>query len=305
MANISWQGGNYVYSLATFKAYGENITTALNAMGFVQTADTGQLDFSTASSYSLGSGVYFGYQVWRFNDTLQSTRPIFFKVHFITGSFSSSAIGFVGIRLEVGSSTNGSGGITGHGNYGIVQQAVPGGSGTALTYNNFMSSDGSGFVYAHMIDSPNADNSCMFMIDRFRDANGNALGDGFVLGVRTRNAATWSWFLSFNTIGGLGRYPYNTARGSSLLPSALGAAVTNSVGPTSYFSPYYSMVLGGNGLYHLKMIMSYASADYGFNSNQVVPHMGSNKTYKTLGTQIGYADSRNQQYASHALWWSD
>jgi hypothetical protein len=55
------------------------------------------------------SNLNFGFQIWRFNDTLQATAPFFFKIEY------ANSTGFLQVTITVGNSTNGAGTITGAG----------------------------------------------------------------------------------------------------------------------------------------------------------------------------------------------
>lgn len=99
-----------------FQSWYNAITTALfTTLGVTQTADTGQIGAAAAVPAANTSA---GYVIGRFNDTLQSTTPIFFKLEFGTG-----AAGVPQMWLTVGTSSNGSGTI-GSGGGGAVSTRV-------------------------------------------------------------------------------------------------------------------------------------------------------------------------------------
>ena len=74
--------------LSTLRGY-------LNLAGLTQTSDSGQTNADSS----------LGYQIWRFNDTLQSTAPIYFKLWYQTASNVMQVI--------VGTGSDGAGNITG------------------------------------------------------------------------------------------------------------------------------------------------------------------------------------------------
>lgn len=92
---------------ATFRAWGSALAAALAAVGLTQTADTGQINWTTVTRP--GANTAAGYEIWRFNDTLQATAPIFIKIEYGTGNSTTSP----GIWITVGTGSNGSGTITG------------------------------------------------------------------------------------------------------------------------------------------------------------------------------------------------
>jgi hypothetical protein len=93
-------------TLAHFQAWvGEVITALFTTLGVTQTSDTGQ---TTAGTIALpvSANQSMGYVIGRFNDTLQATKPIFFKLEF--GSGGSAAQPCMWITLGTGSNGTGS-----------------------------------------------------------------------------------------------------------------------------------------------------------------------------------------------------
>lgn len=97
---------------AGFRAWANELMTALiTTLGLTQTADTGQLAFPMTVTTRPGTNTAAGYYILRFNDTLQSTTPIFIKVEL--GTFASATI--PGLWLTVGTGSDGAGNLTGAG----------------------------------------------------------------------------------------------------------------------------------------------------------------------------------------------
>ena len=92
---------------AAFRAWIIEFHTLLTTAGLVNTSDTGQIDTATVTRPGAGS-TSAGYKIYRFNDTLQATAPIFIKVEFGTGGSVTTPQ----IWLTVGTATNGAGSIT-------------------------------------------------------------------------------------------------------------------------------------------------------------------------------------------------
>jgi hypothetical protein len=93
---------------ASFQAICARYKAMLDGCGLVQTSDTGQLNPATATFPGSNYGIA-GYWIYRFNDTLQATAPIFIKVEPGRGD----ALNEPYIRISVGSATNGAGALTG------------------------------------------------------------------------------------------------------------------------------------------------------------------------------------------------
>ncbi len=91
---------------ATFRAWSKELHDEMIAAGLVQTSDTGQINFTTVTRP--GNSAVGGYTIYRFNDSLQSTAPIFLKIEWATASTNQPTI-----WLTVGTGSNGSGTLTG------------------------------------------------------------------------------------------------------------------------------------------------------------------------------------------------
>lgn len=72
---------------ADFRSYGQKIHDAIVACGWVNTADTGQIDLTTVVKPALVS-TPSGYKIYRSNDALHATDPIFIKIEFGSGATS-------------------------------------------------------------------------------------------------------------------------------------------------------------------------------------------------------------------------
>jgi hypothetical protein len=90
---------------AGFRAWASEYSNALQTIGLVQTADTGQINLVTATRPS--TSVNAGYQVWRFNDAQQATKPIFVKIFYGTTNLPSAPR----IQIQVGTGSDGAGNL--------------------------------------------------------------------------------------------------------------------------------------------------------------------------------------------------
>lgn len=104
-------GGNYWSGTNTtdFRGWCQAVDAAILAVGMVATADTGQIDLTTTSAPTVPDQS-MGYKIYRFNDTLQATAPVFIKLEF--GSAPAYA-NYACVYITLGTGTNGAGTITG------------------------------------------------------------------------------------------------------------------------------------------------------------------------------------------------
>lgn len=118
---------------AGFRAWGADFSAKLAAVGLVQTADTGQINWATVNRAGTNSNA--GYEIWRFNDSMQGTAPIFLKIFYGTGSLAASPR----IQIIVGTASNGSGTISGIGSSVTLEASVSnGGTAAGTSRNNYM-----------------------------------------------------------------------------------------------------------------------------------------------------------------------
>jgi hypothetical protein len=163
-------------TLTNFKAWAQWISSQLAAFGWVQTADTGQVDWSTIGSVpSSGSWVY---EIWKSGDSLSSAYPIYIKIEY--GQQSSSAPSLF-VTVSTGG-TDGAGNLTG-GTTTVRANVNPYASGdeTTTLLPCYASGDsgsfrlilwtGGGATYPLYYDP------CVLVISRSNDASGNRTGD--------------------------------------------------------------------------------------------------------------------------------
>lgn len=89
---------------ATFRAWGQDVSAKLAAVGLIKTTDTGQINWATATRPIAGLPAYAGYEIWRYPDS-----SVFMRWEF--GSAVNSTC--PSIRISVGTGSNGAGTLTG------------------------------------------------------------------------------------------------------------------------------------------------------------------------------------------------
>lgn len=158
-------------SLANFKSWAQFISNFFSSAGWTQTADTGQVNWSTIASVPSSAYVY---EVWKAADTQASTTPIYTKVEY---GFSATS---PQIRVTVGTGSNGSGTITGatmgpyQVNGGLANQG-------GTTYPCYASGDAGEIRF--MMWQSNGSVESLFGIERSKDSSGNKTTDYFTLNI--------------------------------------------------------------------------------------------------------------------------
>jgi hypothetical protein len=155
---------------AAFRAWTQLVHDLLvGACGWVQTADTGQFDLATGVA-PVASPQYQGYRIYRLNDALQASAPIFLKVEFGWGGAATST---PGLRFNVGTGSDGAGTLTGT-FWSNVAVHMGGGVATPAVW---LANGGAG--YANLIICAESSSRTMALcLERWRNTDGsyNALG---------------------------------------------------------------------------------------------------------------------------------
>jgi hypothetical protein len=192
MATAAWASGNEHSTDALFRVWGSELSAKFAAVGLVQTADTGQINWATAtraansSSFATGNA---GYEIWRFNDSVQAAAPIYMKVLYGTGLSGAPRIG-----IEVGTGSDGAGTLTGIGSGQVIGansvRAIT--DGTASSCKSLMCHT-EGFFGLFWKDGSSPYGA--YFLCRTCDASGAPTGVGYL---------AWSWAISPGGTGGDG-----------------------------------------------------------------------------------------------------
>lgn len=149
-----------------------NIRAALASFGLVRTNDTGQVDVTTVVT-SGSNNVYFGYDIYRFNDALQITHPVFFRLEYYNCSFSFTR---PSLGLYLGTGSNGAGSLINPSGF-FRSQAIPDVEYTHRAHKlRIHGTPSSLYLWYGMEDT-----QCgMICVDRLRDLAGQQTDKGIV-----------------------------------------------------------------------------------------------------------------------------
>jgi hypothetical protein len=148
---------------AHFRAWCQFIDDVFVSGGWVNTSDTGQIDLSTVARPT-GSNQAMGYKIYRMDDALAATYPVYVRVDFGgTGSVSGNP----GIWLTVGHGSNGAGTLTG---VLLASTSIAAGGNNAATQQTAYASAASGRVGLAMFVT-GASLPFWLAIERTKDAN--------------------------------------------------------------------------------------------------------------------------------------
>lgn len=156
----------------------------LRAFGWIQTGDTGQIDWATVlrPAGATNATQSQGYEIFRMADALQATAPLFLKVE--PGGASGYAGGF-GWLLTLGTGTNGAGALTGAGHRTPLQHGSSGPNGgtpdTSGRYKCLFSGDVNRFGMSVGVNTGSNTGHLYANVERVHEANGADTSGGGTL----------------------------------------------------------------------------------------------------------------------------
>lgn len=162
---------------------------------FIRTVQFGsEDDLSTLPSVD-AFNTFIAYDIYAFNDSWQSTHPLFVKIEY-RSSYTPNSVQMV---AEMGSAHNNSGSIISADRIALGSQTGNGGAAVPTTDRIYASGDGSYIVIAN---TPTYNRSCQVLLcERFYDQYGQPSGSGFHM-VNTRSANAVSFVLQQATMYG-------------------------------------------------------------------------------------------------------
>ena len=274
-----------------FRAWGSAVSTALGQM-LTRVTQTGEINWSTVNAPVVGN-TFQGFEVYRLNDSLQSTAPLFFKFEY--GSAPSSAQ-FPAIKLTIGKSVDGSGSVS-----NVLQSAITvlsGNSSATASSNCYVSNgDGSGFVFSLQPDVPNTIGG-FCCVERSRNSSGQATGDALMLSFQTYVLISHiNRFIAYNLETTLAAD--NTGLFACPLPLSTDIGVTN--GTVAQFFPVACIAPNG-ATWRSRLLLGAArqNASLGQPAESIL--YGQN--YIGLGSGVQRADQRSGSYATYMIWWN-
>ncbi len=224
---------------ATFRAWGTVVSAAFASAGLVQTSDTGQINWTTVLKPTAAITLA-GYEIWRFNDSLQGTAPIFLKISYYSGQNTSG--NSPALRVTVGTGSNGTGAITGV-NTGLVNTT---GSSTTSASDNTnecirLSTSPGVLVVAldtFLVSTPSCAPST-FIISRTIDSTGNPTAEGCYFfyhdaGLSGSTGSLACRSLNFTTVTAFGPNNPNAAPPGDL--------INYDSGNVAYVLPHYACI---------------------------------------------------------------
>lgn len=181
---------------ADFRAWAQYIHDLLvTTGGWVQTADTGQVDLTTVLKPTV-TNTKMGYRIYRMNDTLQATSPVFLRFDFGSGAAALTP----GLWMTIGTGSDGAGTVTTiryNGGASATPGITPGGN-TAVAggKTSYGSASPSRFVFS-LWTGITPSYHMVLGVERSKHADGSGAetGDGLILAWTNANAVRFSQYV--------------------------------------------------------------------------------------------------------------
>lgn len=250
---------------ANFRLWGASFGLALTALGWVKTADTGQIDWTTVVKPAATNTVQ-GYEIWRANDAFHSAgKGIYMKLEFGSGGSASAP----SIWITVGTGSNGSGTITG--TVSTRTQRTP--TNSTTLYEHKFSGNTSRFTCCWGFGTGTAAGSLIINIERTRDASGVETDEGFYV---VHSITSVPYFQMISYLGGLGA---NNTYWPTLIPPSGGSS-----GSIVQIYPLYPSA----GIFKNPLIglLAYVLSVIADGSTPSIGYYGANRSYTPLGARV-------------------
>ncbi len=295
---------------AEYRAFMTAIAAIFTACGFIQTADTNQVNLATA--VRPGQNQRGHYQMWRFNDALQATAPLFIKITFGTSPYYAE---MPSLWIQIGTATQGNGELAGKisverrilqpptNSYNTTefQNIYTGGAGNRLAFWLFYDSQWISQYYYQ----------AAFIIERTKDAAGEVTGEG---------VAFFSWQYPD---GNNGQHTNQMLMFADPLwseynnHSACGCYLRDDVEATFYLGkvaafPVYPCKHGGLVFNPLLSLMAGLNRDYAHDVTVQIEHYGTMRTFLKMsygayfwGEHLNWVEGQQRARTRGLILWED
>lgn len=164
-------------TLTNFTAWAQAISSWFSSCGWRQSSDTGQVNWTSIAAVPSSAYVY---EIWQPGDATGGLPTYYVKIEY---GFSTTLIG---MWFSIGTSTNGSGTLTGqvtprmpiYGDTNNSSNQVSGGAATPYECDFY---GDSGQIAVMMWRNATGNQPCVFGIERTRDTSGNKINDGVTM----------------------------------------------------------------------------------------------------------------------------
>lgn len=296
MTTQSWSTVIDHSSDAGFRAWVAEMIARITAVGLVQTTDTGQINTVTVTRPGTNSNG--GYAIFRMNDTLQGTAPVFFRFDFGTGGSATTPR----IQITHGTSSNGSGTIGGTA-LSIARTCVSNSppTSTAIAYQSYMCATEGFFGFAWKIggSTANVPMGCLLYC-RSHDATGAPDATGGFVFWAAGSSTSYTAYQFFRYAATAAAY---TARSSTAeLPFVIPGEPTSSLDAAGNNQAYLWWMAVPDVVPVIGWVQI-VRAEAGIGSTfSLIPLGAASRTYIPIGQAFAGSPSSSTAYGPAMLW---
>lgn len=255
---------------AEFRTWASGIAAQIAAMGLVKHTDSGQINLATVARPAINT--YAGYEIYRFDDALQATKPVYIKIEYGIAAVADRP----SLAFTVGTGTNGAGTLNSQ--VGSRRTLLP--TGSKLS-GNILSSYCSGSnerlsLCTHL--DPSSTLALFINIERTKDSAGDPTNDGIATAFTAGGTGFWQ------TVPLAGSIP----AGGSIQPFfPLSSGQVGASGGDVPVSPWFVPI--GHVRYGSPVF--YRHADIGELVIFSINHFGETQNYMPLGDGVNFPTS--------------
>ena len=276
----------------SFRVWASGISAAIEAVGFVKIPYAGAVDWSTVAAPTVAH-TYPAREVFRFDDALQASAPLFFAMEYGCGSSTNGP----GLRISVGKGVDGAGVLTGVLLGQVMSGMATGAASSASNANpqahRVASCPSKACLVIAMSTTAPVFASATMILERSRDNTGAPTGDGLLLTTMQGTSAGAASALSnpFYAVAyasgqhSLGAVPvvlpYRVAGNVLGAAGSLSAGVIAPVLPWVAFAP-------GIAPWQPLAALTYAPGDAVAESEITVRVLGADRRYRVIGVDAGH-----------------
>lgn len=270
----------------SFRAWGSALSAQIGAM-LTRVVQSDDVNWATAVKPASGN-TFTSFEVFRFNDPLQSTHPIFVKI----GYGASAAASIPGIQLTVGKSADGAGNIGGTLISAVSTIALQG--ELAVTQNCYISSGASWFALS--LAPAVSYMGGMLVIERAVSSGGAPIGDALIVGWQGAASVTHE----YRMIDYTNAVAESVSSGLVAIPLPLATDRSIANGTTAPVFPAACMSPAGV-FWRPRVILGTARQNAGL--GEVINGLLDGNGYLSLGAGSQKSDQRNSAYATTMIRW--
>lgn len=278
---------------ALFRDWGLALSTMFSTL-LTKVTTSSDIDWSVVTKPTSAGNYAATFEIYRFNDALHSTHPLFIKIEYGVGGAANAPA----LRLTIGKSCDGAGMIGGT----IIPAIEVLNSSSAITTvrtSYACNGSGSSFCVAFAPNQSSTGAYGAFAIERGVNPDGSYNGEGLFLAYKKTNGTVSLW----NSY----QASYSLASSNNSLTAGLFPSLYSLSSGDSYangeLTPYFpTACLNPSGLFWIPRVML-GGALVDCSAGAVIANVLEGHTYLGMGNAGTSSDQRNNIYSGTLMLW--